>query len=100
MLAQTEAASNPQTLALWMVYFAFWTSLILGLLKIIEFAVKATRFPRLDARLTSDVFFRLTDFGESLFCNAVLLSFNGPVLITNTRVTLTKTDSAVKVFPF
>jgi hypothetical protein len=83
-----------------MVYFAFWTSLILAVLKIVEFAVKATSFPRLDARLTSDVFFRLTEFGESLFCNSVLLAFNGPLLITNTRVTLTKTDGAVKVFPF
>lgn len=100
MLAQTEAAANSQTIALWMVYFAFWASLILALLKIIELAVRATRFPRLDARLTSDVFFRLTDVGESLFCNSVLLAFNGPVLITSTRVILTKIDNAVKVFPF
>jgi hypothetical protein len=100
MLVQSQAAVDPQNLPLWMVYFAFWASLILGVFKIVEFAVRATRFPRLDARLTSDVFFRLTDFGESLFCNSILLSFNGPVLITSTRVTLTKTDSAVKVFPF
>src|SRR5260370_39741605 len=100
MLAESQAAANPQNLPLWMVYFAFCSSLILGVLKIVEVAVRGTRFPRLDARLTSDVFFRLTELGESLFCNSVLLAFNGPLLITNTRVTLTKTDSAVKVFPF
>src|SRR6266496_2424122 len=100
MLAQLpEPASNPQTMALWMVYFAFWASLVLAILKIFEFALRATRFPRLDARLTSDVFFRLIDHGECLFCNSVLLAFNGPVLITETRVTLKKTDHAVKVFP-
>ena len=98
MLAQ--AAANPQNLPLWMVYFAFWTSLILAVLKIVQFAVRAAKFPRLDARLTSDVFFRLNEFGETLFCNSVLLAFNGPVLLTNTRAILTKTDSVVKVFPF
>jgi hypothetical protein len=84
----------------WMVKFAFWASVILTVFKIVELAVNIARTPRLDLRLTPDVFFRLTDFGETLFCNSVLLSWNGPIVIVETHPTLDKIDSPTKSFPF
>lgn len=83
-----------------MAKFAFWASATLSVLKILEVVAKILRSPRLDARLTPDVFFRLNDFGETLFCNSVLLSWNGAVVIVDTRATLDKTDSPRKSFPF
>lgn len=83
-----------------MIQFAFWASLILTFLKIIEVLIQAARSPRLDVRLTSEAFFRLNDHGETLFCNSVLLAWNGPVLILDSRATLEKTDSPTKAFPF
>lgn len=83
----------------WMVVFAFWASLILTLVKIGEAIFTALRRPRLDFSLTREVFFRLTDFGEALFCNPVLLAWNGPVLVTSINARLDKTDSPRKSFP-
>jgi hypothetical protein len=93
----TTSTSLPE----WMIYFAFWTSAVLFVLKLAEFLYYVGRAPRVDARLTQDVFFRLTtDWGETLFCNAVLLGWNGASLITDCRLTLKRTDTVVKVFPF
>lgn len=84
----------------WMVKFAFWASVILTVFKIVELIVRFVRTPRLDVRLTPDVFFRLNDWGETLFCNSVLLSWNGPIVIVETRAILDKIDSPTKSFPF
>jgi hypothetical protein len=93
MLAETPP------LPLWTLYFAFWASLGLTVLKIAELAFAAFRSARLDLRLTREAFFRLTDYGETLFFNSVLLAWNGPVLILDSKATLLKTDSATKAFP-
>jgi hypothetical protein len=85
--------------SVWMVLFAFWASLVLTLVKIGEALISAFRQPRLNLHLTQDVFFRLTDFGEALFCNPVLLAWNGPVLISTVTACLTKTDAPQKSFP-
>src|SRR5207248_5257248 len=55
--------------------------------------------PSLDFHLTQDVFFRLSELGECLFCNSVLLAWNGPVVIVDSTVKLEKTDSPTKTFP-
>lgn len=70
------------------------------MLKIIDLIIRAARKPRLDVRLTPEAFFRLTDYGETLFCNSVALAWNGPVVITDTKAVLQKTDSPMKTFPF
>lgn len=84
----------------WMLQFAFWASLILTGLKISEVIVRVVRKPRLDVRLTPEAFFRLTDYGETLFCNSVSLAWNGPVVIVDTRAVLRKVDPPTKSFPF
>ena len=84
----------------WMVQIAFWTSVILALIKLGEVIFSITRFPRLDVRLTEDVFFRLNALGECLFCNVAILGWNAPSLVTDCRITLKKTDNVVKTFPF
>lgn len=83
----------------WVVLFAFWASLVLTLLKIGEVVSSALRQPKLDLHLTQDVFFRLTEFGEALFCNPVLLAWNGPVLISGVTARLNRTGSPQKSFP-
>jgi hypothetical protein len=93
MLADTSP------LPLWTLYFAFWASLALTVLKILELTFVAFRSPRLDVRVTREAFFRLTDWGETLFFNSILLAWNGPVLILDSRATLLKTDAATKAFP-
>jgi hypothetical protein len=93
------AAMETQALASWMLLFAFWASLALTLLKIGELLIAATRRPRLDLHLTQDVFFRLIDAGECVFCNSVLLAWNGPLVIVDSTVKLEKTDSPTKTFP-
>jgi hypothetical protein len=93
------AAMDTQALAPWMLLFAFWASLVLTILKIGELIIAAIRRPRLDLHLTQDVSFRLIDLGECLFCNSVLLAWNGPVVIVDSIVKLEKTDSPTKTFP-
>jgi hypothetical protein len=83
----------------WMITFAFWASLILTLIKIVEAIISALRQPSLNFSLTREVFFRLTEFGEALFCNPVLLAWNGPVLISSITAQLKKIDSPQKTFP-
>ena len=84
----------------WMLAFAFWASVFLSLLRIFELLAKFLRRPQLDLRVTPEAFFRLTDFGETLFCNSIQLSWNGPLVISDTRAVLEKIDSPVKSFPF
>jgi hypothetical protein len=93
------AATDTQAVAPWMLLFAFWASLALTLLKIGELIIAGFRRPRLDLRLTQDVLFRLIDPGECLFCNSVLLAWNGPVVIVDATLKLEKTDSPTKSFP-
>src|SRR5438270_819125 len=87
-------------MAHWMILAAFWISVILALIKVAEVIYSITRAPRLDMRLTEDVFFRLNQLGECLFCNAVMLGWDGPSLVDGCRIILEKTDSVVKTFPF
>jgi hypothetical protein len=82
-----------------MLKFAFWASLFLTVLKAIELLIRLTRKPSLDLRLTRDIFFRIGDLGEVLFCNATFLARNGPILICDARAELRKTDQAQKAFP-
>lgn len=98
-MLSTLAAMDSQAVAPWMLQFAFWASLALTLLKIGELIIGAIRRPRLDLHLTQDIFFRLVDLGECLFCNSVLLAWNGPVVIVDSIVKLEKTDSPTKSFP-
>lgn len=93
MLPSDPKATDP------MILFAFWASLALTVLKIAQFILIALRKPKLQLHLTQEVFFRLAEFGEGLFCNPVLLAWNGPVLISEVRATLSKKDVPEKVFP-
>jgi len=90
--------SSIHSLPLWAQILSLSVALFLALLRAIEFF----RFPKLDVRLTRDMFFRLIDDGEALFCHAVLLARNGPVLIQDINLTLKRKGNrarAEKVFP-
>jgi hypothetical protein len=79
-----------------MLAFAFWASLLLTLLKIASFFKR----PSLDLRLAPEAFFRVSDFGECLFCTPIYLAWNGPVLITGATAELNKTGIKTKRCPF
>ena len=96
--------SDPSTtlgLPLWMQIVAFVVSVGLALMKLLEFLRK----PKLYVHLTRDIFFRLIDNGEALFCSAVLLASNGPILVRNVEPILRRVDknrkanTAQKSFP-
>lgn len=86
---------------LWISITALVISVILAIFKAVEFFRK----PRLYLHLTRDIFFRLIDGGEALFCNAVLLASNGPILIRSVQPVLKRIDcsgnasQAEKSFP-
>ena len=90
-----QATPAGHYLPLWAQYFAFFASLVLGVLKIWE----SLRHPKLSVALTKETFFRIIDSGEALFCNAILLAQGGPVLVTSVAATLKKTDQPQKTFP-
>jgi len=79
----------------------FVVTLLLAVLKIFETFPR----PKLNINLTRDTFVRLGDYGEALFCNAVLLASNGPVLILEVSPTLKRlcgtsgAERAEKTFP-
>lgn len=54
---------------------------------------------KLEFRLTSEVFYRLTESGESLFPNAAIVPEGAPAKITRVDVVLDKTDSPTKSYP-
>jgi len=84
----------------WMLYFAFWTSLILTVLKVIELISKFLKRSSLEFRLTREVFLRiLNDAGECLYAHGVLVSHYGGVLIEDAKVKLKKQNGATKEFP-
>lgn len=49
--------------------------------------------PKLDVRLTKDLFFRFIEMGECLFIRLVLIAEHGNVLITNIEANLARIDS-------
>ncbi len=93
-------ASGPAILGLplWAQELSLAITLFLAALRAAEFFA----LPGLYVRLTRDLFFRLIDDGEALFCHAVLLARRGPVLISDVRLTLKRVGSAEraeKLFP-
>ena len=92
-------ASDGGVFATWMLWFAFVASAALTLLKIGELILAATRRPKLEVRLTKEIEFRILDSGDSIFANAVLLAKNGPLLITDASMVLSKIDGARKQYP-
>jgi hypothetical protein len=89
------------SLPLWAQVVALATSLALAAIQIFQF----TRRPHLEVHLTRDLFFRLINQGEALFCKAVLLARNGPVLVRDVQPVLRRFDptgkrsQAEKLFP-
>lgn len=91
-------APEPQLFPYWMLIFAFITSLILTILKILEGIFTAFRKTKLDIVLTREVFFRTLETGESLYSNVVLIAYDSGALITDINATLKKEDGATKEF--
>jgi hypothetical protein len=85
-------------LPLWAQILSLAIASFLAILRAVEFF----EIPELDVRLTRDLYFRLIDDGEVVFCHAVLLARKGPVLIQDIELTLKRVgnrDRAEKSFP-
>lgn len=82
-----------------MLYFSFWASLILAILRVSEHGFKAIRGANLEFRFTKEIFVRAFNLGECWFCNCVLVSNETPSIIESIDATLEKTDNASKKFP-
>ncbi len=95
MSASGQEAANFPT---WMLYFAFWASVILTIFKIVELAIKASIKAKLEIVLTKEVFFRIADYGEVLYANAVLVANDANAMITGIKASLKKTNGATKAF--
>lgn len=84
---------------MWMLYFSFWVSLVLALLRIGEHFSKAIRGCNLEIRLTKEAFLRIIDSGECWFINCVAIANETLAIIEGVTGTLEKTDSSTKSFP-
>ena len=82
----------------WIVITGSLFGLLLGIFKIINWFDKLTKLPDLDVALTKELFFRLTNTGENVFTNCVLIARNGPVEITDVNFTLKRISGSQKTF--
>lgn len=92
------SSAQPGGLPLWLQLVSLGIALFLAVLRAVEFF----KLPELYVRLTRDLFFRLIDDGEAIFCHAVLLARNGPVLIQEIDLSLRRKGNhgtAEKLFP-
>lgn len=87
------------SLPFWMQLFAFIASSFLIILTIIRIIIQLAKKPKLQFRLTREIFFRITNFEEAIFANGVLVAKNDGILIDNISFNLNKTDDPRKSFP-
>lgn len=73
-------------------------ALIGGIIEIVKFIFSLFRTPVLEVKLTKEVFFRLSNWGESLFANVILLARNGIVEIKNVSFSLKRTTRSEKKY--
>ncbi|MFG1486111.1 hypothetical protein [Halobacteriovorax sp. RZ-2] len=69
--AQTQSTNNIPELLLW---FAFIGGLTVTSFQILKFIIQFIVPSKLDIRLSKEVFFRVSEWGESLFPNIILIS--------------------------
>ncbi len=84
----------------WMIYAGSSAGLIWAILQIAGWITKLTHIPKLEVRLTKEVFFRLIEDGETIFTNAVFIARHGPIEIKNIKFTLNRTSGSKKTFTF
>jgi hypothetical protein len=99
---QPPVPPSPQpSLPIWAQLLSLGIALILAVLRLIEFF----RPSHLHVHLTRDLFFRLIDKGEALFCNAVVIARGGSVLVLDVKPKLRRVNNnahserAEKVYP-
>jgi len=92
------AAAEAQTFPNGMLWFSFIASLTLTLAAATEVILRLTRRPTLSVLLTRDVFFRILESGESIYANAIIVSYGSGALIQNVTASLKKEDGATKEF--
>ena len=94
----TVGPPQPENFPHWMLLFSFFASLALTLLAVVEGLCRALRKATFEIALTREVFFRILETGESLYTNAVLVSYDTGALIQEINASLTKRNGATKTF--
>jgi hypothetical protein len=90
--------SSPSPLPDWMIIFAFIASVVLTVLKVLEFVFDVFRKSKLEIALTRDLFFRVLPTGECLYVPAVFVAYEAGALIKEVEAALKKQDGATKEF--
>lgn len=93
-----ENLANNITLPNWLIYVGVVGGFVVSIIEIIRFVFALFKQPRLEIKLTREVFFRLNNAGESLFANAVLLAKSGIVEVRNISFSLRRTTGSKKVY--
>lgn len=83
----------------WVIVAGIVLSIVVSIVGISRFLWEIFRVPVLEVRLTKECFFRLTQFGENLFANAVLMAKKGSIETRNVRFLLVKTGEGRKEYP-
>ena len=74
-------------------------AIVLTIFKIAEHIQRWRTKPNLEVRLTGEVFFRLTDQGEAVFSNAVLMARSGAIEVRSVDFILEKCGQVTKTYP-
>lgn len=89
-----QQVTHTVLLSPWLIMVSVLLTMLLTFLRIRD----ALKYGTLDAKLTKEVFFRITNMGEGIFCNVVLLVRHGPVEIRSIKFELNKTTGSKKTF--
>lgn len=81
---------NTINLPSWVIYAGIIGGFVVSFIEIIKFILQLLKNANLEVILTRDLFFRLTNLGEILFCNAVILSKQGDVEVRDINLSLVK----------
>lgn len=85
-----------KTLPAWVIVGGFLCSLGVTIYELFKLFLNAT--PSLEVRLTKEVFFRVSEHGETLFPNVVMVSRRAPVEIRNVSLNLVKKTGSTKSY--
>lgn len=88
--ATTNTTNSTTYLPEWFFAFAAIISSVAVILEIYKGISSIIKVPDLNVKLTKEIFFRITNSGETLFANAILIARKGLVEIKDVRFEMTK----------
>jgi hypothetical protein len=84
----------------WMIYSGSLAGLLWAILQIISWINRLTHSPKLEIRLTKDIYFRLIEEGETIFSNVVFIARNGSIEVKDIKFNLIRKSKSQKKYTF